>query len=542
MFDCWPVHTSDAFRSWVATACPGFELMYIPYGRTGDYQINDVYYHKPMKDAQTNAASSWHLFKLRSYRAEVKAGKISNVEMLERMRKLMSLGKLREQSPAWLKRGIEALQVVDPDTNDNILRKGWVRPLCIFVAWELRPDGTEPLHVPLRSSTLLRAPQIGLYFSKMDAAFIIKARADAETHRTLLEAHRLKVATAAMAEVLQARPGDVEAAHAAGEKAAAAVKRLPSDPLDKVARYEESKLAHGVAPPAAKRSAKPGVKRRRRCNPASVAAAAARAAAPIEADLEPRVRPTVEMLKQMLRDRGIKLRGKTKKADLLQLLADSEDAVAAVPDAVGDVPAAPAAAAVHAEAASPEPALAAAVDGAIQPSRKRRRPSRSAHDDEDSEAEAEELAGDADEEKDDEEEEEAVGGEMEPGGDDEQDDDDDDDEEEDDPDEDEEEDDPDEDEGIYFKEERNPQFLVDRLEGHCVHGKLDKPAAVQLVETIRKSLSSIISLCEAYSPPLVARAGRWKELSKRFEAALGHDCVATRAVEISKLVPFKLKV
>jgi len=511
--------------------------MYIPYGRTGDYQINDVYYHKPMKDAQTNAASSWHLFKLRSYRAEVKAGKISNVEMLERMRKLMSLGKLREQSPAWLKRGIEALQVVDPDTNENILRKGWVRALFIFVAWETLPYGTgkELLPLPVQDVLrLLRAPQVGLYFSKMDAAFIIKARADAETHRTLLEAHRLKVATAAVAEVLRANPGDADAAQAAGEKAAAAVKRLPSDPLDKVARYEESKLAHGVAPPAAKLSAKPGVKRRRRCNPASVAAAAARAAAPIEADLEPRVRPTVEMLKQMLRDRGVKLRGKTKKADLLQLLAASEDAVAAVPavpDAVVDVPAAPAAAAVHAEAASPEPARAAAVDGGAQPSRKRRRPSRSAHDDEDSEAGAEEMAGDADEEDD--EEDEAVGGEMEPerGGDDEQDDDDD-----------EEEDDPDEDEGIYFKEERNPQFLVDRLEGYCVDGKLDKPAAVQLVKTIRKSLDSIFSLCKAYSPPLVARAGRWKELSDRFEAAWGHKCIATRAVEITKLVPFKLKV
>ena len=66
-----------------------------------------------------------------------------------------------------------------------------------------------------------------------------------------------------VAEALLANPGDADAAQAAGEKAAAAVKRLPSDPLDKVARYEELKLAHGVAPVCkARREAPPALQPR----------------------------------------------------------------------------------------------------------------------------------------------------------------------------------------------------------------------------------------------------------------------------------------
>ena len=126
MFDCWPVHCSLEFREWVKVACPGFEHMYIPYGRTGDFQINYVYWHKSLKDAQTAAAASWHLHKLRSWRAEVKEGTITTMELLARMRKLMALGKLREQSPVWLRKGVEALLRVNVATGTNLLRQGWV--------------------------------------------------------------------------------------------------------------------------------------------------------------------------------------------------------------------------------------------------------------------------------------------------------------------------------------------------------------------------------------------------------------------------------
>ena len=126
LLDCWPVHTSAEFREWIERECPGFELMYIPYGRTGDFQINDTHWHKPVKGEQANRASSWHLKKLMDYRAQVKAGLIDEATLLKRMNELLRLKHLREQSPVWLRHGIEKLLVVDPETGMNLLRKGWV--------------------------------------------------------------------------------------------------------------------------------------------------------------------------------------------------------------------------------------------------------------------------------------------------------------------------------------------------------------------------------------------------------------------------------
>jgi len=58
--------------------------------------------------------------------------------------------------------------------------------------------------------------------------------------------------------------GCIAAATAAGIKAAAAVKRLPDDPLDKVARYENVHKAHGEAPVVKPKQPRPGAKRRNR--------------------------------------------------------------------------------------------------------------------------------------------------------------------------------------------------------------------------------------------------------------------------------------
>jgi len=126
LLDCWPVHTSAEFREWVARECPGFELMYIPYGRTGDYQINDTHYHKPLKGVQADSAAAWHLKKLMDFRAQVKAGLIDDATVLKRMSEVLRLRHLREQSPVWLRRGVDALIAVNPETGMNLLRKGWV--------------------------------------------------------------------------------------------------------------------------------------------------------------------------------------------------------------------------------------------------------------------------------------------------------------------------------------------------------------------------------------------------------------------------------
>jgi hypothetical protein len=98
-------------------------------------------------------------------------------------------------------------------------------------------------------------------------------------------------------------PANIAEAIAAGQAAAAAIKRLPGDPLDTVARHEVALNAHGIAPYAKPGTAsKPGVKSRKRRNVAAVAAAASRAsdAAAVVPDHVARPQPTVEMLKQML--------------------------------------------------------------------------------------------------------------------------------------------------------------------------------------------------------------------------------------------------
>jgi len=137
MFDCWPVHCSKDFRDWVAENCPCFELMYIPYGRTGDYQINDTHLHKPVKGAQTNEASAWHMRHLRKFRAQATvdkakangdAAKIALVdkELAAKLNRLMGIRILREQSPVWLRKSLESIVTVNAETGMNLIRKGWV--------------------------------------------------------------------------------------------------------------------------------------------------------------------------------------------------------------------------------------------------------------------------------------------------------------------------------------------------------------------------------------------------------------------------------
>ena len=61
--------------------------------------------------------------------------------------------------------------------------------------------------------------------------------------------------------------------------------------------------------------------------------------------------------------------------------------------------------------------------------------------------------------------------------------------------------DPDESEGVYFPEERNPQYLVARLCDYATTGKLNGAAAKTPVKQIRLSLDKIKMLCASYAPP-----------------------------------------
>jgi hypothetical protein len=55
------VNTSQAFREGVQKLGGGrIEIMYVPAGGTGRYQVNDTHMHKPMKWHAQVAAGRWY--------------------------------------------------------------------------------------------------------------------------------------------------------------------------------------------------------------------------------------------------------------------------------------------------------------------------------------------------------------------------------------------------------------------------------------------------------------------------------------------------
>lgn len=73
MLDCWPVNLSRATREYVKQHCPGMELMFIPAGGTGRYQINDTHLHYPFKGSVTFQAHSWYRESLTKLRKQGRA-------------------------------------------------------------------------------------------------------------------------------------------------------------------------------------------------------------------------------------------------------------------------------------------------------------------------------------------------------------------------------------------------------------------------------------------------------------------------------------
>ena len=59
LLDCWSVHTSAEFRTWMEKAYPNYHLVFIPAGCTGKAQPADVALQRPFKTGITNAFTSW---------------------------------------------------------------------------------------------------------------------------------------------------------------------------------------------------------------------------------------------------------------------------------------------------------------------------------------------------------------------------------------------------------------------------------------------------------------------------------------------------
>jgi len=73
LLDCWPVNTSREFRESVhKLAGRQIEILYVPAGGTGRYQVNDTHMHKPLKGHAQIVAGKWcsaNLFYLQASQA-----------------------------------------------------------------------------------------------------------------------------------------------------------------------------------------------------------------------------------------------------------------------------------------------------------------------------------------------------------------------------------------------------------------------------------------------------------------------------------------
>jgi hypothetical protein len=97
---CRPVNLSSEFRNTVDKLSNGrMELIFVPAGATGRYQVNDTHLHKPLKDYT------------RTYQSRVS--------------KLMSVVILSNKAPEWLWLAVEHISKKIPDEDRNLIKKGW---------------------------------------------------------------------------------------------------------------------------------------------------------------------------------------------------------------------------------------------------------------------------------------------------------------------------------------------------------------------------------------------------------------------------------
>ena len=65
LLDCWPVNISTALRKALHKVSGGrIEILYVPAGGTGRYQVNDTHMHKPMKGHAQVVAGEWYSLNL----------------------------------------------------------------------------------------------------------------------------------------------------------------------------------------------------------------------------------------------------------------------------------------------------------------------------------------------------------------------------------------------------------------------------------------------------------------------------------------------
>lgn len=80
LIDCWPVHISASFRSYMRENYPHILLLFVPPNCTGKLQPQDVVWQKPFKAGLTNAFRWYQIDKLEAAeRADKPAGALSHL-------------------------------------------------------------------------------------------------------------------------------------------------------------------------------------------------------------------------------------------------------------------------------------------------------------------------------------------------------------------------------------------------------------------------------------------------------------------------------
>ena len=123
-----PVNLSSEFRNAVEKLSNGrMELMFVPAGATGRYQVNDTHLHKPLKDYARKLASLWYTARMKTLN-EMRSKETSSIsaeDYQSRVSKLMSVVILRNKAPEWLWLAVENISKKIPDEDRNLIKKGW---------------------------------------------------------------------------------------------------------------------------------------------------------------------------------------------------------------------------------------------------------------------------------------------------------------------------------------------------------------------------------------------------------------------------------
>ena len=123
-----PVNLSWEFRKAVEKLSNGrMELMFVPAGATGRYQVNDTHLHKPLKDYARKLASLWYAARMKALiqMRSNETSSISTEDYQSRVSNLMSVVILRNKTPEWLWLAVQYISKKIPDEDRNLIKKGW---------------------------------------------------------------------------------------------------------------------------------------------------------------------------------------------------------------------------------------------------------------------------------------------------------------------------------------------------------------------------------------------------------------------------------